>query len=102
MSNSQKLPASGIKDQYIAAKERWARKMADEHTAELEKLTPPELFRFVRKHGLSLVYERRPLQNSAEVFADFPSEREPAFPVSQVRLAGFVSKPSYRGFGINE
>ena len=29
MSTPQKLPASGMKDQYIAAKERWARKMAD-------------------------------------------------------------------------
>jgi DMSO/TMAO reductase YedYZ molybdopterin-dependent catalytic subunit len=28
MSKPQKLPASGIKDSYIAAKERWARKMA--------------------------------------------------------------------------
>jgi len=29
MSTPQKLPASGLKDQYITAKERWARKMAD-------------------------------------------------------------------------
>jgi DMSO/TMAO reductase YedYZ molybdopterin-dependent catalytic subunit len=28
MSKLQKLPSSGMKDQYIAAKERWARKMA--------------------------------------------------------------------------
>jgi hypothetical protein len=28
MSEFQKLPASGMKDKYIAAKERWARRMA--------------------------------------------------------------------------
>jgi DMSO/TMAO reductase YedYZ molybdopterin-dependent catalytic subunit len=29
MSTSPKIPVSGMKDQYIAAKERWARKMVD-------------------------------------------------------------------------
>jgi len=29
MSNAQKLPTSGMKDSYIAAKDRWARKMVD-------------------------------------------------------------------------
>ena len=91
---------------------RWAKLRSDrdaaigimcDYATDVGKPTPPELFRFVRKHGLNLIVdEQQPLSNPRRVFAVPPIERDPVPPLSDGSWTAFVSKSCYRAFGINE
>jgi hypothetical protein len=77
--------------------------ISDEKNAGLATLTFPELSKFVRVHGLSLIVNDEPTANDSATLPDrFPPELALTLPFAETPLAVPATRGCYRSFGINE